>query len=54
MSQGQGPVVGGIGSFIGDQMTHVAWEGFRFYDFVFPLFIFITGVSIVFSLTRLV
>jgi predicted acyltransferase len=35
-------------------MTHVEWEGFRFYDFIFPLFIFVTGVAIVFSLTRLV
>ena len=30
------------------------WEGFRFYDFIFPLFIFITGVAIVLSLPRLV
>ena len=28
------------------QFEHVAWEGFRFYDFIFPLFIFVTGVSI--------
>jgi predicted acyltransferase len=33
-------------------MTHVAWEGFRFYDFIFPLFIFVTGVAIVLSLPR--
>ena len=31
-----------------------AWEGFRFYDFIFPLFIFVTGVSIVLALPRLV
>ena len=42
------------GSFLNTQMTHVAWEGFRFYDFIFPLFIFITGVAIVLSLPRLV
>ena len=35
-------------------MTHVAWEGFRFYDFIFPLFIFVNGVAIVLSLPRLV
>jgi predicted acyltransferase len=35
-------------------MTHVDWEGLRFYDFIFPLFIFVTGVSIVLSLPRLV
>jgi predicted acyltransferase len=33
---------------------HVEWEGFTFYDFLFPLFVFVTGVSIVFSLPRLV
>ena len=54
MSSGKGPIVSGIGHFLGSQLTHVAWEGFRFYDFIFPLFIFVTGVSIVFSLTRLV
>ena len=42
------------GGFLDRQMTHVAWEGFRFYDFIFPLFIFVTGVAIVLSLPRLV
>ena len=54
MSAGKGPVVSAIGGFLGTQITHVAWEGFRFYDFVFPLFIFITGVSIVFALSHAV
>src|SRR5450759_2418870 len=54
MSSGKGPVVSGIGHFLGTQLTHVPWEGFRFFDFIFPLFIFITGVSIVLSLPRLV
>lgn len=54
MTADKGPVASGIGGFFGTQMTHVAWEGFRFYDFIFPLFIFVTGVSIVFSLSRLV
>jgi predicted acyltransferase len=40
--------------FFSIQLQHALWEGFRFYDFLFPLFIFITGVSIVFSLPRLV
>jgi predicted acyltransferase len=43
-----------IGRFLGTQFEHVDWEGFRFYDLVLPLFIFVTGVSIVFSLPRLV
>lgn len=34
------------------QMSHSAWEGFTFYDLIFPLFIFIVGVSTVLSLTR--
>jgi len=38
--------------FLGVQMQHVAWAGFRFYDLIFPLFVFIVGVSIVFSLSR--
>lgn len=28
------------------QMHHVEWQGFRFYDLIFPLFIFIMGVAI--------
>ena len=36
------------------QLTHVDWEGFVFEDLIFPNFIFIVGVSIVFSLGKLV
>jgi predicted acyltransferase len=45
---------GRAGTFFGDQLEHVDWEGFVFYDLIFPLFVFIVGVSLVFSLTRLV
>jgi predicted acyltransferase len=38
--------------FLATQLKHVYWEGFRFYDLIFPLFIFIVGVSLVFSLTK--
>lgn len=38
--------------FLTTQLTHATWEGFRFYDLVFPLFLFIVGVSMVFSLDR--
>ena len=31
------------------QFHHVAWNGFRFYDLIFPLFVFIMGASMVFS-----
>jgi predicted acyltransferase len=34
------------------QFTHKAWEGVGFYDLIFPLFVFIVGVSLVFSLSR--
>jgi predicted acyltransferase len=54
MTAGKAPVVSAIGNFIGGQFTHAEWEGLRFYDLVFPLFIFTVGVSIVFSLRRLV
>ena len=54
MTRDKGSAVGAVGGFLGDQLHHVAWEGFTFYDFVFPLFIFITGVSIVLALPKLV
>ncbi|MGW8316107.1 MAG: DUF5009 domain-containing protein, partial [Bacteroidales bacterium] len=28
------------------QTDHVEWEGFRFYDLIFPLFMFVSGVAI--------
>jgi predicted acyltransferase len=34
------------------QMDHKPWQGVAFYDLIFPLFVFIVGVSIVFSLSR--
>lgn len=37
-----------------DQLEHASWEGFRFYDLIFPLFVFMMGVSVVFSLTKLI
>ena len=36
-------------SAIRQQLTHVEWAGFRFYDLIFPLFVFIAGVSLTFS-----
>ncbi|MFM8877675.1 MAG: acyltransferase family protein [Verrucomicrobiota bacterium] len=40
-----GPVSHGLA----EQFEHVAWQGFRFYDLIFPLFVFISGISIVLS-----
>jgi predicted acyltransferase len=34
------------------QLDHANWEGFHFYDLIFPLFVFLVGVSIVFSLGK--
>jgi len=31
------------------QFTHVTWEGFRFFDLIFPLFVFLSGVAVPFS-----
>lgn len=36
------------------QFEHKEWAGFAFYDLIFPLFVFIVGVSSVFSLTRII
>jgi predicted acyltransferase len=38
--------------WIAGQMEHVEWEGFRFYDMIFPLFLFIAGVSMPFSILK--
>lgn len=40
--------------FLARQFDHKAWAGFAFYDLIFPLFIFVVGVSSVFSLSRII
>jgi predicted acyltransferase len=37
-----------------DQLTHKAWAGVAAYDLIFPLFVFIVGVSLVFSVRRMI
>ena len=54
MLSGMGTIPSAAGNVIARQFEHAEWEGLRFYDLIFPLFIFVTGVAIVFSLTRLV
>jgi len=39
-------------TFLADQLEHADWRGFHFYDLIFPLFVFIVGVSLVFSLSK--
>lgn len=34
------------------QFEHVKWEGFRFFDLIFPLFLFLAGVSMAIALPR--
>ena len=41
-------------TFLAEQFEHVRWEGFHFEDLIFPMFVFIAGASLVFSLTRIV
>jgi predicted acyltransferase len=38
--------------FLAFHLDHAPWQGFHFLDLIFPLFVFIAGVSLVFSLTR--
>lgn len=48
--QGGGPAV----RFVGEQLEHAAWAGFRFFDLIYPLFVFMMGVAVTFSIGRLV
>jgi predicted acyltransferase len=38
--------------WLAKHMEHVQWEGFQFYDLIFPLFLFIAGVSMPFSIWK--
>ena len=42
-------IFGGSDAWLAQQMKHVAWEGFHQHDTIFPLFIFLAGVSYPFS-----
>jgi predicted acyltransferase len=39
---------------VAEQFDHVEWAGFHFEDLIFPMFVFIVGVSLVFSLGRMI
>jgi predicted acyltransferase len=43
---------GKVSSAITEQLEHVEWEGLHFYDVIWPLFMFMVGVSLAFSLAR--
>jgi predicted acyltransferase len=38
--------------FVAYELDHAEWRGFHFEDFIFPLFVFMAGMSIVFSLRK--
>ena len=38
--------------FLGEQMGHSQWNGFTFYDLIFPLFLFLAGISFPFSMAK--
>lgn len=37
---------------LAEQMDHKLWAGFAFYDLIFPTFVFVSGVALVFSLPK--
>src|SRR5580700_9938713 len=39
---------------LADQLEHADWQGVHFYDLIFPLFVFMMGVSTVFSLSKII
>jgi predicted acyltransferase len=43
----------GVTRFLSTQLSHVQWEGFHFEDLIFPMFVFISGVSLVFSTDKM-
>ena len=48
-------VFGRFAKYVGDlepQFHHVEWHGFRFYDLIYPLFLFLVGVVLPFSLGK--
>jgi len=44
----------GFTHLLHSQMDHKPWEGVAFYDLIFPLFVFIVGASLVFSVSRMI
>ena len=38
--------------WLSGQLDHPEWDGFAFYDLIFPLFLFMAGVSMPFSFEK--
>jgi predicted acyltransferase len=47
---GSNPVI----AFFANQVEHREWEGFVFEDFIFPLFAFLVGMAVVFSVGKII
>ncbi|MDQ8199757.1 DUF5009 domain-containing protein [Pelagicoccus enzymogenes] len=45
---------GPVQAFLVRQFDHPAWAGFTFYDLIFPLFLFMMGTAIPFSLDKII
>jgi predicted acyltransferase len=41
-----------ISPVLHEQLVHVEWEGFRFYDLIYPLFMFLVGCVLPYSLEK--
>ena len=37
---------------LSNQFRHLEWQGFTFYDLIFPLFLFLAGVSVPYALGK--
>ena len=44
---------GKVEQWLTPQLEHAEWQGFYFYDLIFPLFVFIVGMSVLFSLQKI-
>jgi predicted acyltransferase len=47
-NMGDNPVT----KLLAQQLSHKEWDGFAFYDLIFPLFVFMVGAAMVYSLSR--
>jgi predicted acyltransferase len=47
-----GAAAGTFAWTLDQQFEHVEWDGFHFYDFIFPLFLFLIGVAIPLSVDK--
>lgn len=41
-----------VAAFFAGQLDHCEWVGFRFFDLIFPLFVFMSGASMAWSLSK--